>query len=152
MSANVEPIFPRSPLLRCVSLFSEDGAVPRNIGTGATPPKVIVEGGDDGVIIGNLFVIPVGVITANIISFFVRGADGQWNLLVEHPLLALTNDSSAIPTQGCAMPQILSPNISTSTDKKNGITLEPGSALGAGMRTALSGAQGLNLWVQGGFY
>lgn len=152
MSANVEPIFPRTIYCPGKQLFSEDGAVTRTIGTGANPPRVIAEGGDNGAIIGDMWVLPLGIVSANILRVFQRNSAGDWDLLLEHAITAVTNDAAAIALQRVTLPKILSPNCSSLVDKKEGLLLPPNEAIGVGVGTALAGVQGINIWCSGGLY
>jgi hypothetical protein len=151
MSANVEPIFPRVPFLRHANLDNSDLASPRTIGTGANPPKVLVDAGSEGALIGDLWAQPISSFSTVVLLLFHRNSGGEWNLCGEFQVQAVTDSGSAIARQTIPMPFILSPSPST-VDKKTGFTLGPDEALGVGVLTQVPGAQTLGVWAMGGYY
>jgi len=152
MTANVEPIFPRVPFLKQATLDNSQGASPRTIATGANPPKVVVEGGQDGAIVGDLWAHPIGVFSTVVLLLFHRDAASNWNLLSEFQVQAVTNAGAAIARQPVPLFGILSPNITTGQEKKQGIILGPDEALGVAALSEIPGQQELTVWAMGGYY
>ncbi|NJL82885.1 MAG: hypothetical protein HC890_07870 [Chloroflexaceae bacterium] len=151
MAANVEPIFPRIPFLVHANLDNSDLASPRTIGTGSNSPKVLVNAGVDGALVGDLWAQPISSFSTVVLLFFHRNSGGQWNLCNEFQVQAVTNSGAAIARQTIPMPFILSPSPST-VDKKTGYTLGPDEALGVAVLTEIPGAQTLGVWAMGGYY
>lgn len=151
MSANVEPIFPRVPLLVHANLDNSNNASPRTIASGTNPPKVLIEAGEEGALIGDLWAQPISSFSTQVLLLFHRNAGGEWNLCGEFQVQAVTDSGSAIARQTIPMPFILSPSPSTQ-DKKTGYLLGPEEALGVGTLGQIPGAQTLGVWAMGGYY
>jgi hypothetical protein len=146
MAPNVEPIFLRSPFLAIATLTDQVVArVPAS-----AVPVTLLTAGDNGALITDLWAQATGTISANRISFYLSSPAG-WLYLFDGAIASVTSSANtAIAMQPITLPRILSPAVTASVDKKQGLMLPAAAVLGVGIETAT--AVPINIVAQGGNY
>ena len=152
-SPNTEPIFKKIPFKAIVSLSNQ--VIPRNGGDTTSPALLLVQAGENGLIVECIQAIPVatsGTIPTTVLRLLKKGANSNKLTLClpEVQLVSINsasvNDANALVTVNVPLPDSIQGVLGTKA-----LLLGPNESLYAALSQSVS-PNGYNITAQGGFY
>jgi hypothetical protein len=152
-SPNTEPIFKKIPFKAVVSLSNQ--VISRNGGDTTSSALLLVQAGENGLIIESIQAIPVatsGTVPNTVLRLLKKGANSNRLTLVlpEVQLVSIdsaaVNDATALVTIDAPLPNSIQGVLGTKA-----LLLGPNESLYAALSQSVS-PNGYNITCQGGFY